>query len=576
MSTNRMEGLRALAAVLLLAVILGAISRVSAQEVNDTANESSTPAAYGTQLDGETLDSSQFTGDELSDLDESEVAGTPGAQPEDPGDTTSSGDGNTSVEPPATPESEPYIDDGGVAFTTSDIEDDIAVEQQPAELAPNVTIVIAAFDCDVDPGSSDPATSSDCAPSAGVDIAVAIDGVASGVQTTDLNGTIAISVPDASAIDLVEDPMTIPSGYHAVGNGDAHIPASDGATVTFIHLAQAVAGRLQIVNGSCPTSGDSRTEFRIIEPRSVAEASTPACLVTNGALFTITGGPLGAGAITVTTGSDGAWRGYLIPGDYTVFDDSGASGLVTVVADDVSVAIVVDYVSAPLGVLNVSRFSCTEGDQTKTVISFQSGEPTVGDDDNCDLTDGELSIDVLEEVSAESVTTFDLGPDGSGEIELPGGSYVLTDLLTGESASFTLHAGSRLYAVVQELKISNDGVGGSDPGVTPKPTKTPRPGGDGTGGDGDGDGDPTPAPNNPGDGSGAPSGGDDVGSDGSSGPVDNGADGKEIAGVTTLPSAGAYDRGGDESQIFLLMALLTLAFGIAGVGGVHVLARRAK
>jgi hypothetical protein len=429
---------------------------------------------------------------------------------------------------------------------------EISEDETSGEIAEveNVTITIYAYDCVSDPNGADPAEYSDCTPSEGIELAATVDGEDAGTVTTDINGWATFSALDGSAFVVAENLSTLPDGYEPYGNGVAFITAEADSVIVFIHLTEPLVGRLQIVNGSCPTSGEDRTEFRVIEPASVAAADAPECAATGGTIFTILGGTLAEGGISVVTGDDGAWRGFLPAGTYTVVDDSGASGEVTVIVDDISVVVVVDYISHPIGVLNVSRFLC-EAEAAGIEITFFGSEPSVGDDDGCDPVDGTITIDVVSEVSAASVVTFDLGADGVEEIELEPGDYVLSDDNTGETANFTIEGGTRLFAVVQDLVVSDDGVGnpgGEDPGgENPGGNPAPDPG-DGTGGAG-GDGTGNPSTGNP---DGGTDGGVDAGES-----VGGTSDGDY---VTQLPATGV--ESGDMGADGLLLALLTLSGGL--------------
>jgi len=164
------------------------------------------------------------------------------------------------------------------------------------------TVTVAVYDCSVDPGLADPATVAECLPSEGVSISGTADSVDVGAQSTDASGSVVYTVNDLAALSFTEDVNTVHAGYSPLGSGSVSGTASDGLVLSIVNIG---GGRLQIVNGSCPTAGDAHTEFRVIEPQSVTANSVPACEVTPGAAFTISGGGL-SGSIVVTTGEDGA------------------------------------------------------------------------------------------------------------------------------------------------------------------------------------------------------------------------------------------------------------------------------
>lgn len=484
-----------------------------------------------------------------------------GAELVDPGATTDDHSDESVIDDSLPPADEPVTtldEEGG--------EEGAAVDEIPV---PDVTVSVLAYDCTIDPSGADPATLVECTPSAGVELSATADGADEGLATTDANGAASFSVPDGSALVVAENTSTIPTGFAPYGNGVANVTAEAGGAITFIHLSEPIVGRLQIVNGSCPTSGESRTEFRVIEPRSVAMADAPECEATGGTVFTILGGTLGDGGISVVTGDDGAWRGYLPAGTYTVVDDSSESAEVTVIVDDISVVVVVDYISHPIGVLNVSRFTCDDAEQAGIEISFFGTEPTVGDDDDCAPTDGDVTIDVDSVVSSASVATITLGSDGVEEIELDPGDYVFTDDASGESASFTIEGGKRVFAVVQDLVVSDDGVG--EPGGG-------NPGGGDPGGEDPGNGNPSPddGTGNPGDGTGNPNAGgpDDNGGEGTAGGVDTGGNGGDsVADVTQLPATGIRDA--QQGAQGMLITFLAISSGLAAGAVALKRARRA-
>jgi hypothetical protein len=507
--------------------------------------------SYGADLDG--AGGASITGAGVACGDN--TSGDVGGQAVDDPTAVPTDDSAQSAEEPvdATPTSVDTSDGNG------DTPDPVVTEEPTVEnQAATVSVTVGAFDCAVDPGAADPSTVAECQPSAGVGIDGNADSVDLGTLTTDGTGYVVFTVDDQSALTFTEDPVTIRAGYSELGSGTLTATASDGLVLNFVHIG---GGRLQLVNGSCPTAGDTRTEFRIIEPQSVAAAATPACSVTPGAVFTISGDAL-AGDLVVTTGDDGSWRGYLPAGDYTVTENaSGASANLTVVADDITVAIAVDYVSAPLGVVNVSRFQCDNQDSGGIAIAFSGKKPTFASDHDCTPTNGDITIDVQSEVSTSSYSSFSLGANGVAEVELPSGSYLITDVSTGKTATFDLDAGTRLYIAIVDKVVGGESVGGG--------------GGDDPGGsDGTGSSDPTPVP---GGGQGSDDGSvDGTGVDAGStdGGVDAGADGTGaddgVADISSLPNTGARERDrSGEAWIALMLALA----GAAGATG-YALRRR--
>ncbi len=309
---------------------------------------------------------------------------------------------------------------------------------------PDITVPITVYNCTEDPGADDPATSGVCSGADGVEITYSIDGGSEGTVTTSGGGFASVDAPEGSQLYLEE---AAPSGYYPLGNGAAWIdPVADGVSVTFVNILAEVQGRLQIAAGTCPTSGDERTEFKVIGPNTISVASTPACGPNGGAVFTITGGNLPAGGIQAVTDSNGEWRGFLPAGDYTITDDSGASETVTVVAEGITVVIVIDYYRPPTGQLVIEKWLCTEGAEegTEIIIDGEGGGPS------CNLSDGNLA---LQSVSEGTQVTFPLGDDGQTTMELPAGEYVLIDKDSGASTTIVVNAGEIRRAVLRTISL---------------------------------------------------------------------------------------------------------------------------
>lgn len=323
-----------------------------------------------------------------------------------------------------------------------------AEEGTPTEEAVTiVSIPVTVFICSADPGPVDPATSGVCSGADGVEIAYTVDDAPATPVNTSGGGFASLEVPEGSAVFVEE---TVPAGYLPIGDGTAWIAsAADGNAVTFVNVVETVLGRLQIVNGSCPTSGETRTEFRVIGPHAISAAATPVCSPTARAVFTITGGTLPVGGIQAITDDNGVWRGYLAAGDYTVIDDSGASDEATVEADELTAVIVIDYFRPPTGVLVVQRWVCTEGEEERTDIIVDGDASGPG----CGLADGQMSLSTISEASAASSITFSLGPDGEATMTLPPGTYLLTDLSSSASAQVSVAAGRTTRASVRTISL---------------------------------------------------------------------------------------------------------------------------
>jgi len=236
------------------------------------------------------------------------------------------------------------------------------------------------------------------------------------------------------------------------------------------------------------------------------------------------------------------------------------------VAANISVVIAVDYVSAPLGVLNVSRFLCNNQEDGGIIVEFDGHRTSYEHNHDCSPTNGDITIELQSEVSLTSVTTVRLGPDGNEDIELASGSYVLTDESTGKTASFDILAGRRIYAAIVDRVIGGDGIGTDDPddpggsdGTGSGDEPTPVPGGDNTGGEDN---------SGSGDGSGVDNGSTDGGVE--AGGSGDAVTGDAVADVTALPNTGSHSSGNSTE---LWLALLAVA-SIAGAAGAVTLAQR--
>ena len=255
----------------------------------------------------------------------------------------------------------------------------------------------------------------------------------------------------------------MPAGYSPLGSGYADALVEEGTTeygFTFVNLVEPLVGRLQIASGTCKSATESGWVFvDVIEPRVAAASVDPECRSLAGARFTIEGGTLGTGLVAVTDG-DGTWPGTLPAGDYTVTTEDGASVGVTVLVDETTFVLAVDYALEPLGVLVLSRYACVA---TETGVRFtvSGSEPEVGAD--CAPVDGAFYLEPAGEVVAAAVPrTYRLGSDGYREVTVQPGSYVLTDLASGGVSDFDIAGGVALFAVVQQLAPAPPG--GGDPG----------------------------------------------------------------------------------------------------------------
>jgi hypothetical protein len=418
--------------------------------------------------------------------------------------------------------------------------------------AATVTATINFFDCTADPGDVAPGDSALCSPSVGVAIAVTVDGVPAGIETSDGSGVATVDAPDGSSVQVVEDQTTIPVGYSPYGDGVINFTAAVGLERTFVHLPTADLGRMQIISGTCPTSGDSGTVFRVIEPGPHLAAAN-SCAATGNVPFVITGGALGAG-LAVGTGDDGNWRGFLPAGDYVITSADSVTADLTIYNEDITVVVAINYVAQPTGSLSIKRWECSSDPNAQVTIDVSETAP----DDPADCTPSNGYV-TLTEVGSSADPAELLMDNGAASIELKPASYVLTDETSGETASFEIAAGQTLYATIIGGP-ADDGSGGSA--------------GNGTDGNGTGNGS---------DGNGTGNGSDGNGTGDGNGSTDGGGNGGDTGGdssgtgdgsVTTLPDTGIHQPApADSLPLGGAAAMLALVIGAAyvqrrrGIGG---------
>jgi hypothetical protein len=378
--------------------------------------------------------------------------------------------------------------------------------------AATVSATISFFDCTADPVDVAPGDSPLCTAAAGVAIAVTIDGTPAGIETSDASGVATVDAPDGSTVLIVEDQSTISGGYSPYGDGAITFTAAAGLERTFVHLPTADLGRMQIISGTCPTSGDSGTVFRVIEPGPHL-AAADSCEATGNVPFVITGGALGDG-LAVSTDGDGNWRGFLPAGDYVITSTDNVTADLTIYNEDITVVVAIDYVAQPTGSLSIKRWECSSDPDAAVTIDISETAP----DDPADCTPSNGYV-TLTEVGSSADPAELLMDNGAASIELKPGSYVLTDETSGETGSFELAAGQTLYATI---------IGG--------PADDGSAGGSGSNGNGTGNGSE--------DGNGTGNGADE-----GNGSTDGGGNGTDTSGdssdtgdgsVTTLPDTGFH------------------------------------
>ncbi len=439
--------------LLLLALVASSVAFTSAQEEGI-----GTPAATATsEIDNQV----SIGGETVSLIGDEDGASLPADDPASSGadsegdDTATSSPGSGgdigADEAPgvATGEGSPAPDDGETGVPETETEIPPAASETPDEpvSAAAVGVAVIVYLCSADYAGGDPAGSADCGPANGVDVAVAADGTSLGVQTTDPTGAVEVDAPDGSQVVFSEVQSTLPAGYVPNGDGVSSVTAVAGASATIINIAVETAGRVQISNGQCPTSGEARTQFIVVGPLAV-QAAGLGCEPHGGTTLTLTGP---GGSYSAGTDGDGNWIGTLPIGSYTIANANGSAEL-DVQAGATTIVLVVDYVPGPKGTLTIQRFDCAEGSEG-TTITIDGGP----NNDSC-LPSGK-SVSVSAVVGADdppppAPLVIDLGEDGSTSIDVAAGGYVVTDGPTGVSAAVQVDEGSSVTATINSTILT--------------------------------------------------------------------------------------------------------------------------
>src|SRR5829696_6024393 len=135
-------------------------------------------------------------------------------------------------------------------------QDDSADAGEPTDLA------VVGLHCAAAPAAealtsflADGAAPTECAPAVGVTIVVTENGapVSGSPFTTDVSGTITLPVELGSAVEVREDPKSLPAGYKPLTQEANNVPYANpvqldsavaGAAVLFVNVPTAVAAKL--------------------------------------------------------------------------------------------------------------------------------------------------------------------------------------------------------------------------------------------------------------------------------------------------------------------------------------------
>jgi hypothetical protein len=355
------------------------------------------------------------------------------------------------------------------------------------ELPAATTVSVYALDCVTDPGPVAPGDlPTGCLAAEGLVVDASVDGVYSSSQTTDAAGWALFEAPVGSSLLLVEQSDTIATGYAPLGDGSATVaPVAEGASAVLIHVAtddggeepapppapdageeeqddgvgasdDPPVGRIQLVKSTCTRPGEPYTELRVIGQTATLQAqdeSVEGCVATAGAEFLVTGGDLPVEGSVFVTGADGAYRGTLTPGSYTVTEVlSGESVEIEIVADETVLVVAIQYVEPVIGTIAIRRFVCIDSEVENEVTSIETfldppAEPDPGD--VCAAEDGDYQLNDAEPFEDD---------DGDGAITfpLPIGTYTFNDLDTDTAVSIDILEGATTLVQVTRTVPGSD------------------------------------------------------------------------------------------------------------------------
>ncbi len=366
---SRSNTLRWLAALVLLSVLAtGLVAPAVAQEEGPGPSPTATEVAQGDVSIGE--DSSAVIAEEPTATEE------PVTEPADPEEETDEPSVDETVTSTPTDPSGGIGDDEDTGVSTGEgtPTPEVSPTEEPSPTptpteeveAASVGVSVVIYTCTSAYSGGDPAGNGDCTPASGVGVSASTSEGPIGSGSTNGSGVASFDAPEGANVLFAEDQSTLPSGYVPDGNGTASVSASDGASTYIVNIQVSTAGRLQIANGQCPTTGEARTEFIVVGPLAI-QASALGCEPHAGASLTVSGP---GGTYSIVTYDDGNWIGTIPVGAYTI-SNAHSSASLEVVSGSTTIVLVVDYVPGAKGTLSVERYDCAEGDEGTTITDRQ-------------------------------------------------------------------------------------------------------------------------------------------------------------------------------------------------------------
>lgn len=364
---------------------------------------------------------------------------------------------------PASPEA-PAGETPAAAPAATEETEEVEAAVEAADEPATINVSILAVNCATAPATVVPGVVPDgCTAASGLKFEATVDTVSLGTFTTNGSGLVQVGALDGEILTVTEDLSSVSDGYEAV-SATSTVTVAAGAALTLVHvetdaepIPPVVVGRVQLTQGRCPTSGETRTELTYIEPASLRAAADEGCQGVAGAEFQITineADTLAAAAVEgiKRTDANGNWRGELPVGSYIVTHvASGQSLEIEVVADEVSTVVAIDYIKADPsteGTLSIRRFACP-GTADTTEVTVAAAEPTPRE--GCEAENGTFQLNDGEPFSG-------VDDDGAVTFTLPTGTYAFTDLTGGDGAGaeVTVAAGATTWVMVERLMSPGD------------------------------------------------------------------------------------------------------------------------
>jgi hypothetical protein len=385
-----------------------------------------TPTSTSTSSTTETTSNGTDPNNQTStNLEEGGDTGT-GAQTGDTGTGA-----QTSESSSATPQAE-----------ASPVADDVDTAAEPVLH----TVTVTVYNCETDPGDT-PQTHPDCTVVEAAGVVVQVDATEVGNQPTDAAGQTSFDLEEGKTASFSQTADTITDGFSPRGDGVIDLLIEGASAVNLINLADLEdQGRFQLSNQQCYTSEEPHTEFLPVIGPMVRAASADCIGPLPGAEYTVTGGTL-TEPLVLTADSGGGWTGYLDPGDYTIARNGASTGF-TIVINQITVVLTVDYVTGIKGTFAVTRYTCSEGASSGTVISIHDGGGGAPPNESC--VPSEANVQLF--AAGSSADPLNLNGNGT-EVEVAVGDYVVRDISTVQH-NVSIAAGGYVQALIVETRLT--------------------------------------------------------------------------------------------------------------------------